>query len=143
MEINPNPIINPANWANTLLEAVESRHGDQVHKYIVRDGNGRLSVTENLRSDQRKLTIREIVDETRANLAQNADNLKRSTLEDPDLFWVAESIKACTKELIDDRAAKREHSRLRKTAKFFSAVGCLILVGIPFYRNLVKGDRVL
>ncbi len=138
MASNLNPIT-PTVWEQTLQQAVDSRHGRQPHQYIVRDSNGTLSVTANPRTDQQKLTIRDIIEETKASLRESAQ--KKQFLEEPSIVDVANNIKACTKELIDARAEKGIHNSPRMIAKFFSALGCLALIGIPFFRALLKGDR--
>jgi len=119
-DINPNP----TNWGQTLQRAVNQ------HTYIHREGTS-YSVS---RERAGKLSIDDIV-HISASVLRESPPATKPQVEGYRVEVGPTEIKTLTEQLIDARVAKRS------AAKTLAFVASFLLIGIPFYVKLKRGDQ--
>lgn len=131
--ITPSPD-HTGGWINVLKGAADAIIAGQPHKYIAAKSEGRsfrLIDSSKINEANPKLSIREIVDISKAKLQELGEAFEEGKITAAEFTSQSRQISQYTRELIDGRVEKREQSAgLRSAARVAAFVFGFVVGGV-------------
>jgi hypothetical protein len=142
--------LTPQEWVK-ILDGATSSHEPGVSKqdrqYIIFSTEGKkyaVSSPAQLNEQNSKLSLSEIVGTSKMAYAILKNSLLKSEITKPEFKELSQKIVGCTKQLIEEREAKRNQlgwKLARGVALVLSVLSSPLMIGVLFLYKLIKVER--